>query len=47
VAICYISPSFGILCQEKSGNPDENHSCQMMVYIGTYFDTKDNNCGTF
>jgi hypothetical protein len=22
VAICYISPLFGTLCREKSGNPD-------------------------
>jgi hypothetical protein len=26
VAIWYIFPHFGILCQEKSGNPARNHS---------------------
>jgi hypothetical protein len=29
VAIGYIFPHFGILCQEKSGNPDEEATAQL------------------
>jgi hypothetical protein len=28
VAICYLFPRFGVLCQEKSGNPAPNEEIQ-------------------
>jgi hypothetical protein len=37
VVIWYIFPCFGILCQEKSGNPDTEYLCQKRTETSSWY----------
>jgi hypothetical protein len=46
VAIWYIFPRFGILCQEKAGNPVRDERKDFDFFLGNHFRSSTPNPGT-